>query len=64
MSNEIIKSFKSQKWVGQVTKCVEGVNPQKNVIDVDVNLEGILTIGTGKDNVRFIEKVIVNRMKM
>ena len=53
-----------QKKVGPVTKYVEGVNPQKNIIDVDVNLEDLLTIDTGKDNVRIIERVVQDRLKI
>ena len=53
-----------QKGVGPVTRYVEGENPQKNIIDVDVNLEDLLTMDTGKDNVRIIEKVVVNRLKI
>lgn len=53
-----------QKGVGPVTKYVEGLDPQKNVLDVDINLGDLLTIDTGKDNVRIIEKVIQDRLKI
>ena len=53
-----------EKGKGPVTKYIEGLNPQKNIIDVDVNLEDLLTIDTGNDNVRIIEKVVTKRLKI
>ena len=54
------KGWKTAK--GPVTKYVQGLNPQKNVLEEDVSLADLLSIDTGADNVKIIEKVVKERL--
>ena len=62
-----MKIFFGKGWKtghGSVTKYVDGVDAQKSIHDLDVNLRDLLTIDTGADNVKFIENVVNKRLKI
>ena len=62
-----MKIFFGKSWKtgsGPVTKYVQGLDPQKNVLLSDVDLSDLLTIDTGSDNVAIIERVVTQRLKI
>ena len=63
--NRSTKIFFAKTWnEGEQTRFVQCLNGKKSIRDIDVDITDLLTIDSANDNVRLIEKVVNERLKI